>query len=76
MKKEKESIRKRITAFWKETEKDIEKRKAFISFMEKNELSQSAIYNYMRSDCVGVPMFKLKAIQKCIEEFSDKIRDE
>lgn len=33
MKKEKESIRKRITAFWKE--KDQEGKKAFLSFMEK-----------------------------------------
>lgn len=70
MKKEKESVRKRITSFWKETEKDTERRKAFIAFMEKNELSQSAMYNYMRSECVGVPLFKLKAIAKCIEEFN------
>lgn len=68
MKKEKESIRKRITAFWKE--KDQEGKKAFLSFMEKNELSQSVMYNYMRSECVGVPLFKLKAILKCIEEFN------
>lgn len=71
MRKEKEAIRKKIVVFWKGTKNDIEKRKSFITFMEDNEFSQSALYNYMRSDCVGVALFKLRAILACIDQFSE-----
>lgn len=71
MKKEKEIIRKKIVDFWKDTKNNIEKRKSFLTFMEDNEFSQSAMYNYMRSECVGIALFKLKAILVCIDQFSE-----
>lgn len=67
MEKEKESIRKKIVAFWGEC--DAATKKLFFSFMEKNELSKSALYNFTRSQCHGIPLYKLKGILHCIEEF-------
>ncbi|WP_195374369.1 hypothetical protein [Parabacteroides leei] len=67
MKKEKESIRKKIVSFWDDC--DAETKKLFFSFMEKNELSRSALYNFTRSKCYGIPLYKLKGILQCIEEF-------
>jgi len=71
MEKEKESIRKKIVAFWDDC--DLETKKQFFSFMEKNELSRSALYNYTRSQCYGVHLYKLKGISLCIDEFKTRM---
>lgn len=74
LEEEKESTRQQIMAFWEKTGENMEERNEFLAFLEVNGIGKNSIYTYMRGECRRMPLFKMKGLKVCIEEFQRKTK--